>query len=148
MEKITLYKIAVGCLIVLNLILVAFLWFGRPKAQHPPFRASEQFEMDEAQNKLFRNSVDLHKEGMNRINREQRLLLAEYFNQLKEPASTSLPPLPKKVLELEEQKILATYRHFYEVKNMLTTEQLNEYPDFVDYVINRVIRKEERKPRR
>ncbi|MCX8210478.1 MAG: hypothetical protein OTI34_05495 [Lewinella sp.] len=146
MEKITLYRITVAGLLLLNLVLVAFLWFGRPNAGPPPFRAVERFDLSEEQSKQFFKSAGAHRATMRQVNGEQRDVLREYFKTLKVPANNTPIPVPPEVLRLEEQKVQATYDHFLAVKGLLNPEQRNEYPSFIDYVIERVVEKGQRKP--
>ena len=141
MEKSTLYKITIGALVALNLVLVAFLWFGRPTPPLQPFHATERFELDDNQDKQFMASVKVHKLEMQRIDGEQRKILRDYFGTLKGPENSASTPVPPELLRLEEQKIQATYDHFLAVKGFLKPEQLGEYPAFIDFVIQRVVEK-------
>lgn len=144
MEKITLYKITIGGLLLLNLVLVAFLWFGRPNAGQPPFRADERFDLNQEQKVQFFKSVESHQTNLQRIGGEQRDMLRDYFKTLKTPTNNTSIPVPSGFLLLEGQKIEASYDHFLEVKGILNPEQLKEYPDFIEYVIKRVVEKSQK----
>jgi hypothetical protein len=150
MEKVTLYKISIGGLLLLNFVLVAFLWFGRPNPEQPPLRAVERFDLSQEQNDQFFKSVEAHQADLQRIREEQRGMLRDYFEALKVPTNNTSIPVPPEILGLERQKIQASYDHFLEVKGLLTPKQLAEYPDFIDYVIKRVIEKNQKNlpPRR
>ncbi len=146
MEKITLYKIAIAGLVVLNLVLVFFLWAGRPRSGQAHFRALESFGLTQDQRESFQKSVKAHQAILQQIETAQKPILKEYFESLKVTPTASALPVPTTVLELEEQKIQATYQHFLAVKDILNPDQLGEYPAFIDFVIRQVVERKEKRP--
>ncbi|TXF86295.1 hypothetical protein FUA23_19440 [Neolewinella aurantiaca] len=147
MEKVTLYKFTIAGLLLLNLILVAFLWFGRPSAQFGPGTFEEPFGLNEQQKSEFFESVEKHKAITQQVNMNQREILKNYFGALKDPTVFTSQPVPPEIISLEEQKIQSTYDHFLAVKNILTPEQLSEYPGFIDHVIRQVLKRGQQKPK-
>lgn len=147
MEKVTLYKTAIGGLLLLNLILVSFLWLGRPGAKRGNLQSAvEGFEMTKSQNEEFLTSVDLHQTTIRQLEEEQRELVRSYFDQLKSDTVANFEQPPAALLNLEQRKIGRTYRHFLDLKKILNPEQLEYYPTFLDSALRMILDKSKKKP--
>ncbi len=80
MKSLTFFKWAAGLLLVMNLGLLAFMFFrpGPPHGdrKHPTKeRLQKELGFDEKQFQEFHESVEVHKEKMELANEEQSLLL-------------------------------------------------------------------------
>jgi hypothetical protein len=142
MDKLKSYRSAAIGLLVLNLAILAFFFLHRPLiggSNQRPRPTHLELEFDEAQQDAFFGLVGTHQAMMQRINQEQKGLLAEYFSSLaqNEPDSSSM--VPQHYTKLEEEKISSTYDHFLNVKALLRPEQQQKFPSFVDRSLKHIL---------
>lgn len=142
MDKLTFYRYAALGLLVLNLAILAFFFLYRPMTGGPlgpPRPTHVGLDFDEQQKEAFHGLVETHQAEMQRINRQQKDLLAEYFNTLSENQADSSLVVPQRYTKLEEEKISSTYAHFLEVKAILTPEQQQDFPNFVEQTLKNIL---------
>lgn len=149
MDKLKFYRYAATGLLVLNLAILAFFFLYRPMVggpMGPPQATHGELKFDEEQLKAFHGLVEIHQVEMQRINRQQKELLADYFNTLSESQSDSLVVVPKGYSSLEEEKINGTYEHFLQVKALLRPEQQQDFPAFVDRTLKNILGQGRKQP--
>lgn len=146
MDKLKFYQYASVGLLLLNLILVTFLILGRPSDGERPGRAFDSLNMDKAQHDAFLESAKVHVQLMTSVDDQQKKLLEAYFKTIMEPSSNVNPTFPEEVVQLEKRKIEGTYKHFQEIKTLLKEEQLADYQQFMDRMINRILPKAKKNP--
>lgn len=144
MKQIQFFKYATLLMLVLNLGLVAFFFLTKPK---PPMRgetfsprAIEILQLDKDQHQAFLQSAEQHGKQMRTINDGQRNLLRPYFNGLVDPSLNLNPDsILQQVQLLERQKVEATYLHFKAVKALLRDEQQNNFEQFMNQALGRLL---------
>ncbi|GAA5221261.1 hypothetical protein [Membranihabitans marinus] len=141
MNKNNIFKYSTIFLLLLNLALIGFIIFSKPK---PPRLRDDNFKerivsilkLDEDQNKEFSNLAMTHNQEINAINSEQQKLAHDYFNSvIKESDGEDSAEILKQLAQLENKKLTVTADHFHDVKNILRSDQLDQYPAFVDQVL-------------
>lgn len=142
MDKLKFYRYSALGLLVLNLAIMAFFFLYRPMAggpMGPPQPTHVELDFDEQQKEAFHDLVETHQAEMQRINRQQKELLAEYFNTLSESQMDSSVMVPQRYTDLEAEKISATYEHFLQVKALLNAEQQQKFPTFVERTLKNIL---------
>lgn len=147
MDKLRVFQIATIGLLLLNVVLLAFIFFAPRPGGGNPLRASERFGFDEAQNEQFLNLARTHQGKMREANDQQTELLQTYFLQLTTDSAESPGPLPAGVASLEADKINSTYQHFLDIKKMLRPEQQAAFPSFVRDALERILLKKDKNQR-
>lgn len=151
MDKLKFYRYAATGLLVLNLAILAFFFLYRPMVggPHGQMRPTHlELGFDETQEEAFHSLAQTHQAMMRRINRQQKDLLADYFNSLDKNEADSAALVPKDYTRLEEEKISGTYNHFLQVKALLRPEQQQKFPTFVDRTLKHILGQGKNKPPR
>jgi len=148
MDKLQVYRIATFGLLTLNLILLAAIFLLPALGQGTRMRAIDRFDMDDAQHESFLVVANDHHRLITDINTNQYALLKEYFGRLYEDHEALSDSIPSSILALEEEKIRRTYQHFRTVKSLLTSKQREEFPAFVESILEKILldEKEKRHP--
>ncbi|MBB4079622.1 hypothetical protein GGR28_002247 [Lewinella aquimaris] len=139
MDKLKVYQFAAIGLLLLNLALLTFIVLAPGRMSHGPLQAVKRFDFDAAQHDQFMTYAHAHDAKMRAFNQRQAALLETYFRQLTTPQATDPGPLPSELGTLELEKILTTYAHFLEVKDLLRPEQEEHFPAFVDAVLQQIL---------
>ena len=152
MNKLKFYKIASISLLLLNLILVSAFLITKPKGR-PGFggggNAQELLKLDDAQHELFLGNVQSHHKEMEAIKNKKIELLKPYLKGVGEnDQSQNSDEVVQKIKELEGQKLVATYNHLLDVKNMMKEDQLPLFNAFLNERLEDMTGKDfERRPR-
>lgn len=144
MDKLRVFQIATIGLLLLNIVLMAFIFFAPRPSGGPPLRAEQRFGFDKAQDEQFFNLAQAHQRQMRAANDQQTELLQAYFLQLTTDDADNPGPLPPGVATLEAEKINSTYQHFLDIKKMLRPEQQAAFPSFVNDALERILLKKSR----
>ena len=147
MKQLQFYKYTTLGLLLLNILMVAFFMFTRPRPQGAAFaaRVFEILHLDEQQQPAFRETAEAHNQQMVAIEEQQRQLLERYFRSLTEPeAQINSDSLLQQVEKLEGQKIESTYQHFAEVKKLLRTDQQAHFAEFVNSALRVILWRDQR----
>lgn len=140
MDKLRVFQIATIGLLLLNVVLMAFIFFApRPGGGASPLGPREDLGLDEVQHERFLTLARAHQRQMRTANDRQTELLQAYFLQLNTDSADSPGPIPPEVAVLEREKITSTYQHLLDLKKMLRPEQQAEYPAFVDAALERIL---------
>lgn len=146
MQSTQFYKYTTWGMLCLNLILIGFLFLGRPNGGHK-MRAIDSLKMDKTQHDAFLASAKRHASLMRELTKAQTDLLKPYFQQL---IDTNLiineDQLFTDLQIVEKQKIKSAYQHFEEIKNFLREEQLAGFKPFMDEILGKVLSEKEKKP--
>ncbi|PIB34915.1 hypothetical protein BFP72_05655 [Reichenbachiella sp. 5M10] len=121
------YKIGFFVLLVINITWVSLFLF-RPK---PPQRQndikdkiSEELNLNEDQKRIYDGMAMQHRHTLRGIDLQERELIKAFFNQLLTNGTTAKENVQlDKILQLEEEKIMVTYRHFEELKGLCDEKQ-------------------------
>ena len=90
--KNNIFKIGFFCLLIINGVL-AFVMLNHPRPPMPGpqakadlmFKISNELNLSESQKESFFTSAENHQKGMAMIERQQKRLVKEYFEYLKNP---------------------------------------------------------------
>jgi len=144
MDKVKLYKYSIAALIFLNIAVIAFFLFAKPK--HPPtkkhFRAEliKTLRLNKQQKPVFKKLAGMHNDKMKVINQKQQKLILPYFESLAKPNdSINTNNILTQYQQLEREKLEVTYLHFEEVKNLLNDEQLPLFEGLIEKFIDEVL---------
>jgi hypothetical protein len=150
MNKLNFYRYAALGLLVLNLAILAFFFLYRPLVGGPGGQPPShiELELDEAQNDAFHELAKAHQKMMQRIDQQQKDLLAEYFSSLAEHGADSASMVPPYYTTLEREKISGTYEHFLEVKALLRPDQQPNFAEFVDRALENILGQGRNRPPR
>ncbi|RKN77945.1 hypothetical protein [Ulvibacterium marinum] len=137
MKRETRYKIIIGALLIINVVQVSSLILTkRPQKhlrEHRKPDAKEMLRLDDEQNIQFKTFSREHHKSMVSLKKEQKKYVRSYFLQ---PSDSLL----KRIKDVEEKKILATEKHFNDLKSVLHEEQLPAYEDFKERALRYVLR--------
>ena len=146
MKNIQFYKYATIGLLVLNLSMIAFFFFTKPKPLHSKNRQDlskttiDILNLDQQQNTKFLQSAKEHQQQMKRIDSQQIKLLEPYFtNLLDSKNDVNSDTLLQQIQQLERNKIELTYQHFEEVKLMLNEEQKDDFELFITHALQMIL---------
>ena len=144
MNKIQFYKYSSIALLIINLAIISFFFFGRPKhKKHRPkkVRATEIMNLDKGQNEKFFKLADTHMTEMKALEKSQRELLATYFENIMQRSDNTKnqDSLLQKVQIIEKEKVKSTYQHFEDIKSILRPEQLDDFKKFVEQALGRIL---------
>lgn len=131
MNPLTFYKYGTYGLLVMNVMMLAFFFFFRPKSSRPHTRQFEQeamkmLSLDETQRFAFKDAAKKHGSQVRGLNEDNRRLVEQFF--LDDGSTDSL--LISKIQQLESQKLILTKKHFEEIKNILKPDQIKHFEPF------------------
>ena len=145
MESTQFYKYTTWGMLCLNLILIGFLFFGRPTGGHQ-MRAIDALKMDDSQHDAFLASAKRHELLIESLTKTQTDLLKPYFQQLIDTnATVNETQLFTSLQTIEKQKIKSTYRHFEEIKHFLKKEQEADFKLFMNRILEKILSEQEKK---
>ncbi|MEP0985420.1 hypothetical protein [Ekhidna sp.] len=147
-----LYKIGFFILLVINVGLVVLFVF-RPK--HPSrqmgarAQISQKLAFTEVQEKQFGEMVQTHRQAVRELMIEERTLVRSYFEQLStEASSEDKEILLQQIMKLKKDKIILTYNHFEELKELCNEEQLAKFEEVIANIIPMLANSPSRRPER
>lgn len=155
MSQLKFYKGAVIALIVLNLSLISFFFFTKPKGGPPQRNSPHNFQeeirktlnLNDAQVIDFERLAKEHSTMMEAINVEKSSLLKSYFDHLKnESTSTTKEDLLTMIEKLEGDKIKYTYKHFEDLKTSLNEDQSDKFEEILEKLINKLVISKRKNP--
>lgn len=145
MSATSIYKTASIFLLLINVMLIGFIWIGRPGAQQmrPPdqrpkgdgsfmLKGQKLMNLDEEQMAIYKERAIAHNKALSPIDRSHKECLLRYFQN-----QDSL--LLEKILDLEKQKIRITDQHFEEIKSLLREDQVAGFAQFKKEALNRIL---------
>lgn len=132
MKTSQFYKYSAIVLLVVNIAILAFLFF-RPKGKHHhmPLKASKELNLNDDQEKNFMELVKNHQQSIKKIQDQQKGLFETYFQSLYKTEAANNTETLNAIVDFERQKIEATYHHFEAVKALLNDAQKNKFKAFI-----------------
>lgn len=152
MKSLSFFKTATFFLLLLNLVLIFFLFQGRPRGHRPPKadfqkRAIKILELDATQRDEFKDLAKRHGEAIEVLNAESSSTLKPYFHRIfTESNASQKDSLMLRFQAIEKEKVEITRDHFQEVKKMLKPEQEQHLDLFLKRAVNVLLL--DKKPRR
>ncbi|MEM1323182.1 MAG: hypothetical protein AAGG75_23150 [Bacteroidota bacterium] len=150
MKASQFYKYAAIVLFVLNLLVLAFVFWGPkgPPPMGPGQGAQEMLQLDDQQHEAFLKLAEVHSEAIKELEKEQRRLLRPYFNSLTDATAPSdLDALMQGVQLAERRKITLTYQHFQEIKLLLRPEQQPAFKGFMNHMLKILLLEQQQHPK-
>jgi len=143
-SKIKLLAGTTILLIILNVVIVGFMWFGphpprpmRPGMGGPVPDRSEviihELKLDDAQRKQFEQLRDEHHHIMMAVNEKDRRTHQALFDLIKNGQDNSAvsDSLINEIAENRKQIEHATYHHLAQVRKICTPEQQKIFDDII-----------------
>lgn len=140
MKQLPFFKYAAGILALLNIAMLAFFFLTKPTGPPPMKERGESFhhraidllDLNPEQQTAFKDLAGQHSQLMRSVNRQQSELLAPYFEAIIDTSKMSASnAIMDTILQLERNKIEATFHHFQEVKSLLNESQMADFELFV-----------------
>jgi len=144
MKSSWLIKVMFLLLIILNLVLMAFIWFHRPwevptapRPDAPSFLIRE-LHMTNSQQTKFRQLLNNHRMILGKLQLMDRILHKRFFDQLLiSPADThKVSALADSIASVRKNMEVLTYDHFLSIRNMLDVRQQEKF----DRIFNQTLR--------
>ena len=155
MNKLNFYRTAAIALLIINLSVIGYIVSTNDKSSHHPNDRRADFKLevvkmlnlDQEQDELFIESAKKHNQMMNSLDKKQSRILQKYFKGLVEGITESeKEQFIKEYNDIESQKINGTFSHFEEVKSYLRPEQIDNYKEFVNKAVDRLLNKGSKPP--
>jgi hypothetical protein len=155
MDQLKFYKYTIGGLLLLNIAMIAFFIFTKPKHEPRPPRESIDLQaelvrildLSSEQKNTFKSLADDHNLTIKSINEGQQRLLPSYFETLTMPSyQVNKDSLLTQYQQLERQKMEVTYQHFQDIKSLLSEKQLPQFKEFMRILTDRITGGENRNP--
>lgn len=149
MKESRFYKISTLVLLIINIGLITFFIINKPK--HPPMEGNTPFQqsaknilhLTEEQDKAFVQLANQHMQLMRTINKDQADLLKPHFSTILNDSSQMIPTETlEQFSALERKKVVNTYQHFLDIKDMLTPEQMPHFKHFMNQAVQRILLQE------
>lgn len=148
------YRIGFFVLLVINIaLLVIFTMRPEMPMQQRGLKdeISRELNFTEEQKAMFDKMAENHHEAIRELEKQEQELLRSFFQQLsldysKENKEAQL----EHILQLEKDKIIVTYNHFEELKEMCNEEQLKRFDRVMERILPVLINSSDRpmKPER
>lgn len=152
MTQLKFYKFAALGMLVLNLAIITFFLLTKPthrhkKGGHPHKVAKEILQLDEEQNEKFLQLAQQHKQLMRDLNKEQRNILQNYFTPLMDKNfSQNRDSILIEIQNIERKKIESIDQHFENIKVILKPNQQENFKDFVQHLLKKILSTSKNKP--
>ena len=136
-------------MVLLNITLVTFLILGNPNRHHPKHKMDgrEHFhevqrilELEEGQKKEFKKIADEHLDGMLALEKLQKESVREFFKKNLAIEVEQNQVILREIEQLEREKVLLTLQHFKEVKEILNERQNENFNDFTEWVMDKLLK--------
>ncbi|WP_424961309.1 hypothetical protein [Ekhidna sp.] len=137
-----LYKIGFFALLIINIgLVVLFIFKPKPHMRQRGAREqiSQKLAFSDEQEKQFGEMVEIHRQAIREILKEERTLVRSYFEQLSiTTGSEDKELLLRQIMKLKKDKIVLTYNHFEKLKSICNEEQLAKFDEVIADVIPRL----------
>ena len=146
------YKVGFFVLLAINIALVVFLTV-RPKPGSGPKRRqdemAQELNLTPEQKEQFAALALGHRESITALNGQGKELMRTFFSSVSSEDITDRQKdvLLRDILGLEEEKILVTYHHFEDLRNICTEEQKAHFGEVMLRIIPLLIN-DDHKPER
>ena len=135
-KKLKLYQGAIVVLIILNVLLICWQWFGmRPEPPRPQDILKRELQLTEAQMKEYIELIQEHRQAAGALENEMRQLKRNLFN-FSQPDSTK-EALVQKISQVQQKLDIQTYQHFKKVRVLCTEEQKLKFEEVLMKALDR-----------
>lgn len=138
--------IIIVALLISNLVLLGFMFFGKKGDKKPGERGksfSEYFEKQLGftpdQSAKFEQLRDQHFENLKPLLKEVRIAKDSLFSLMRLPqvSDSALDNAAQNLAEKEKAQELQSFRHFRNVRDLCTEEQKSKFDTLISRMINR-----------
>ncbi len=131
MNNTKLYRSATILLLVINLVILVLIFSHRPSRPHASPAPEKILGLDATQEKAFDTLKKEHRDSIRYYSEQTSDAVEKYFAPLYTDSLSMDSAALQQILAIESQKLLLTYRHLAEVRQILTPEQMPQYAEFV-----------------
>lgn len=148
MKKLTIYKLIIAVLVVLNLCTLAFMWFNRPGHERQERRQGEaaaflikELRLSDEQQQKYQQLRQEHRNIMNKLSEQDKVLHQHFFELLlMEVPDTAKVRLLAGLIAINRKQIeIVTYDHFSRINKILTPEQQQKFKLIFKNVLQMVL---------
>jgi periplasmic protein CpxP/Spy len=147
MKSTRFYKIIIAILVVMNLVTLAFLWFGGSLLIPGPVRgkASEflisELKLTHDQVEEFGKLRSIHHEKMQTLQDRDRMMHDRFFGALflTPPDTITAGILADSIAELRKQMDMLTFEHFRQLRLTLTELQKVKFQKVFNQALDRAL---------
>jgi hypothetical protein len=145
MKSERFYKIIIICLLLLNIGILSWIWFGAPSKHRHPERPDkiivDRLKLDEQQQNQFESLRDEHHNQMMSIQGEDGRLHDALFALLKkEPVDTIAEVvLLRQLQDNDIKKDQVTFEHFRKLRAILKPEQKLLFDNFISELSRQIM---------
>lgn len=146
-----IWKWTVAILFILNLALLATIWFkpsadyggAGPGEEQPNQLIQSRLHFTEQQISQFDILRERHHDSIMILQRKGRALRKEYFDNLRHPEtadSSTVDAIGSAIADNQKQIEFVTYRHFRQVRALCNEQQKVIFDDIIDDVLRMMSR--------
>ena len=147
MNNTRFLKIVIVLLILVNLGMMAFIWFNSPVSKpsdQPPFAPGflvKELELSGSQQKNYLGLRGNHRKILGQLQERDKILHTRFFDQLfsEVPDSKSVQALVDSITENRRKMEVLTFDHFMQVRQMLTPDQQKKFEEIFEEVLRMVL---------
>ena len=141
MKQNLLFKILVGTMVVLNLVLLGFIFWpdnSGPRRHRPPGKpipelVAEILNFSEEQKDQYKKMGRTHHQAITKLRRQKDEAVVNFLEaSTRDSVDKSLNTKMERILEIEEERILLTYQHLEDIKNLCNDEQLKDFSKVIN----------------
>ena len=139
MSKNKLLTIAVIGLMVVNLGILAYLFFGRspqhaggpppPRGENVKYIIIQRLHFDDAQVAEYEKLVREHRRSVRELDKQIRNAKNNLYASLADGTSMNPDSLQARLGDFQRQMEITHYNHFMDIKNLCRPEQLGYFND-------------------
>ena len=135
MNNIRFFKVIITILILLNLVTIGFLWFGRPRPRQGPLNRnpieflSRQLRLTPQQQDEFDKLRDDHRDRLHILQERDRKFHDRFFEAifLSKPDTSEVMHLADSIAVTRKEIELLMYSHFRHLQQLLNEEQKTKF---------------------
>lgn len=126
---------------VLNLVLLGFIFWpntSRPGKHRPPGKpvpelVAEILDFSKEQKDQYKKMGRKHHQAITKLRRQKDDAVVNFLEaSTRDSVDKSLDTKMEKILEIEEARILLTYQHLEDIKNLCNDEQLKKFSKVIN----------------
>lgn len=135
-KKLKFYQGGIMVLIILNISLIGWQWFGkRSEPPRPQDILKRELQLTDVQMKDYVELIREHRKVADAIEYEMRQLKRNLFN-FSQPDSIK-EVVAQKISQVQQQLDIQTYMHFKKVRDLCTDEQKSKFEEVLLKALDR-----------
>ncbi|MBU2887761.1 hypothetical protein KO507_18500 [Gilvimarinus agarilyticus] len=138
------YQIGFFTLLAVNLVwVILFSFRPKPHARQSDIKDNigQELDFNPDQKAAFDKMAMQHQQTIRKIDKEEQELVSTFFDQLLPDADqTDHDQILSQILQLEKDKIMVTYHHFEDLKDLCNEEQVKKFDQVLQHILPRLTR--------